>query len=233
MQRLRAEHAQHGGLRRIFRQLLAQLNLPLDLLDLQLFEHISRAGDQLAVPLLNDLVRPLALRRGDRARHREDLAALVERRIYRMPGARLESRLGDQRAQRHAGQDAVAAREVVRLGPRAQRVLAEHRAAARIDDSRGQIAVLARVELVQPARHHRQGSPAPLQRRLVGQAVHAVGQAADDRQPGVGQLGAEFLRDLLAVGAGAARADHGDRPLIAIGQLAVDKEQRGRVGDLG
>ena len=69
----------------------------------------------------------------------------------------------------------------------------------------------ARVVAVDPAAEHGDGRAAGLERAAVGLAVDAARKAADDDEPGRGELAAEHPRDLRAVG-GAASARRRRRP---------------------
>ena len=74
-----------------------------------------------------------------------------------------------------------------------------------------ELGVRRRVVAVDPAAEHRHGRPAGFERATVGLAVDPAGKAADDHEPGRGQLPAEHSRDLRAVGRARASADDADR----------------------
>ena len=93
----------------------------------QLVDDVVRAVDQLGA-LLDERVAAARLRRVDRARDREDVAAGLEREPRRDQRARLHGRLDDQRAARQRRDDAVPDREVLRQRRRADRELADQEA---------------------------------------------------------------------------------------------------------
>jgi hypothetical protein len=66
----------------------------------------------------------------------------------------------------------------------------------------------------------------------VGRCVDAPGQAADDRQAGLGQAGGQPLRLAEAVVRRVPRADDGDRRLVLRPELAAKEEHGRRVVDL-
>ena len=148
-----------------------------------------------------------------------------------MPGARLFARLGDQCSQRDPGDDPVAAGEKSSVGARAERIFADQRAAA-VEDLRSQALVFRGIYTVEAAGHHGDGSASSLERGLVRDAIHASGEPGNDGQTGVGEFGREGSRDLDSIRRGTARADDGQRPLVAVQQLAANVQQGRGVGDL-
>src|SRR5215467_7990166 len=80
----------------------------------------------------DQLVASARERMMDRARNREHVAPLVARRAGRDQRARTQARFDDERAEREARDDPVAARKVVLASRRARRELADERA-ARLD----------------------------------------------------------------------------------------------------
>ena len=68
-----------------------------------------------------------------------------------------------------------------------------------------------RVVAVDPAAEHGHGRPAGVERAPVRLAVDPSGEAADDHEPGGGQLAAEHPRDLGAVRRARASTDDPDR----------------------
>ena len=115
--------------------------------------------------------------------------------------------LDDDRHPRQRGHDPVAGREGPAPGAGPGRQLGEDEAV--LADPPPERAVRRRVGDVGAAAEdgdRAPGSSAP----AVGAGVDAEGEAADDDQPGRGQVAAELAGDLAAVGARAAGADDGD-----------------------
>ena len=94
-------------------------------------------------------------------------------------------------------------------------------------------AVLGRVDLAQPAAHHRDGPAAAGQGTAVGGGVDAARPAADDREARPPEQLAEPLGLFQPVVGAAAAADDGHRDGVGRFQLPSDVEHRGRVGDVG
>src|SRR5690606_38783324 len=96
-----------------------------------------------------------------------------------------------------------------------------------------QLGVLARIGDVDARGDDRERGRGSGQSALVRRGVDATRQAGDHQKAGFGQLARETVGEHAAVGAGVARADHGDRrPLQQPGIATYDQEWR-RVGDLG
>ena len=90
-----------------------------------------------------------------------------------------------------------------------------------------------RVVAVDPAAEHRDGRPAGVKRAPVRLAVDPSGEAADDHQPGGGELAAEHPRDLSAVRRARASTDDPDSRTRENVQLrgASHEQACGRVVD--
>ena len=90
-----------------------------------------------------------------------------------------------------------------------------------------------RVVAVDPATEHGDGRPACVERSPVRLAVDPAGQAADDHEPGGGQLAAEHPRDLGAVRRARASTDQPDRRASENFELrgASHEQAGGRVVD--
>src|SRR5690606_16177719 len=71
------------------------------------------------------------------------------------------------------------------------------------------------------------------QSALVRRGVDATCQAGDHQKASFGQLARETVGEHAAVGAGVARADHGDRRPLQEGGLATYDQEWRRVSDLG
>ena len=169
-------------------------------------------------------------RRVDRTRQGEHLAAAFGGQPRGDQAARAQRRLDHQHAARQAGDDAVAAREVVRDARRAERELGKQQAAAA--DRLVKRPVAGRVDDVHAGAENGDGrGVGPVVERpecaAVGRRVDAQRQAADDGEPRPRQV----LRKGLGVGrallGGAAAADDGQRR--AAQQFApADRKQRRR-----
>ncbi len=92
---------------------------------------MSAAVSVRVAPLRKQIVGAAAARVERRARHGEDLAALLERETRGDQRARLRRRLDHDDAERHARDDAVAAREMARLRLGAERQFGDDRAVPR------------------------------------------------------------------------------------------------------
>ena len=125
-----------------------------------------------------------------RAGHGEQLAAGLLRQPGGDQAAGAQRRLHHHDAEGEAGDDAVAAREVARLGRGAEGRLGDH--GARFGDAALQIGVLGRVGHVEAAGDRRDGA-AGLQRASMGRGVDAAREAGDHHQR-ARQFGGQVLR---------------------------------------
>ena len=146
--------------------------------------------------------------RADRAGDGAEIAAQVRRQVGGDQRARALRRLDDDGHPRERGHDPVAGREAPAPGAAAGRQLGEHQAL--LADPPPQRAVRRRIGDVGAAAEHRDGQAA-VERPAVRAGVDPEGKATDDDQPGARQLAPQLARDLAAVGAGAAGADHRHR----------------------
>ena len=111
----------------------------------------------------------------------------LDRQPRRDQRARLQRRLDDQRAAREAGDDAVAAREVLRQRRRAERELADDEAVRPRCGARARDAASDRRDRGR-CRRRRSSHAGALERAFVRRAVDAEREARDDRQPGAAQV---------------------------------------------
>src|ERR1035437_5968570 len=112
--------------------------------------------------LADEQVWPIAHGGGDVAGHREHFASLVERQAGRDRRAAVLRAFYNNNARREPAYDAIANGEVLRIGWRTERVLAQQQAVER--DPRGELPVLGRIDQVEPAAEHGDGAPLRLQR---------------------------------------------------------------------
>ena len=173
-------------------------------LDAERLEHVRDRGERRrAVP--EQPVRADRERGRDLARHREHLAAFLEREVGGDQRAAPLARLDDDRRLREAGDDAVPGGKAPRRRLDAGRVLRHDQAALR--DPGGELGVRGGVVAVDAAAEDGDGQPSGVERAPVRVAVDAAREAADDDEPGGGELAAEHPRDVGAVGGAAAGAD--------------------------
>ena len=121
----------------------------------------SSGSVAIVAPVLEQAVGAFRARVERMARHGEHLAALLGGHAGGDQRARAPRRLDDQHAQRDAGDDAVAAGEVLGARHEARRVLADQ--AAALADPALQLGVLRRIDVVEAAGEHgdRAGRAAP------------------------------------------------------------------------
>ena len=112
---------QHAGLARRRRPVARGKQI------LELAQHVLRAFAQLRA-FFDQVVAALAARRINPPRHRENLPAVFRREIRRDERAAGKVRLDDNRAERHAGDDAVADRETLLVRRTVERELRDDRA---------------------------------------------------------------------------------------------------------
>ena len=175
-------------------------------------------------PVLDEAIGAFRARVEGMAGHGEHLAALLGGGAGGDEGAGAPRRLHDQDGQRNAGDDAVAAREVLGARHEARRVLADE--AAHLADPGLQLGVLGRIDVVEAAREH--GDRAGRQRRLVRGPVDAAGEARGDDVTGSPDAAREVAGELLPGGGGIAGADDGDDGTGQQRRIALDVEERGR-----
>src|SRR6185503_7719918 len=96
----------------------------------------------------NEIVSAATARIERRARHREDIAPLLEGETRGNERTRTQRGLNDQHAERAAGDDAIAAREMARLRLGTDRQLGDQRAA--LGDLLVQPTILFRIDLIDP-----------------------------------------------------------------------------------
>ena len=179
----------------------------------QLLQNVVHAQHQLAFAALDDGVGAAALRGEDASRHREHLAVLVHGDPRRDHRPALEVAFDDEDTQAEPREYTIAARKIVSPRLRAQRLFAHQHPV--LGDFPRQLAVLRRVDDVQPAGHHADRPAARLQGRPVGDGINSPGQPADDGDAIGGQLVGHLLGHLAPIGRRPARADDGDRPFIS------------------
>ena len=156
---------------------------------------VGELGHDVVRPLDQGRARPqerVAALRRQRAgppRHRQHRSPQLQGEVGRDQRARAPPGLDHDHRLRQARDDAVARREAPGRRGRAGPVLGQQRAA--LGDPRRQPAVAARVGHVHARPEHRDREPAAVQRALVGRGVDAVGQAAHDDRPPLGQSGRE------------------------------------------
>jgi hypothetical protein len=141
-----------------------------------------------------------------RARHGKDFAALLERVARRDERTRPSGRLDHQHAERHAGNQAVAAGKVPCLRHRGRRHLRNQQPPGQ--DFAIERLVLRRVDHVEAAGHN--GHGAGFQGADVGRRVDPARHARGHDEARRAQPGRQIARQAPAVGRGVARADHGD-----------------------
>src|SRR5581483_6217249 len=198
--------------------------------EVELGEHVLYVERELRLAVLNQLVRAARVRRVDAAGNREDLAVLLERLAGSNQRAALEVAFDHQHAERDAAEDAVAAREELAAWLRAERVVADQRAA--LDDLLGEALVLRRVDQVEAAREHGDRAAAGIERGAVRDGVDAAGEAADHGHA-VGRKPARHVFGRLpAIDGDAARADYRDGPVVRGGERPADVEHGRAVEDL-
>ena len=149
------------------------------------------------------------------------------RAVIRLPER--SGALDDDDAEGEAGDDAVAAGEVLGAGRVAHRHLGEAEAAG--GDLGGEGGVLGRVDVVDAAGVG--GDGAGGERGAVGGGVDAAGEAGGDDEAGGAEVGGEARGHAAAEGRGVAGADEGDGRAGGEGGVAERPEQRRRVGDGG
>ena len=111
--------------------------------------------------------------------HGHDFAPLFGRQRGGDQAARLCCPFDNHDAQRHARNDAVALWKVVRPWRKAEGLFRQQHAP--LPDLFGQLSVVGRVDLIDPARHDGNGSRG--KRCLMGRGVNTACQPGNDRQP--------------------------------------------------
>src|SRR3990172_6678980 len=193
---------------------------------IQLFQHVLYTCNELGA-LLDQFIRPAALDGEHAPRHGEHLPVLLQRQTGGDHGAALHVSLNDEYAHAEAGHDPVAPREEFAARLRTRRVVAHQ--GAPLDYLPRQARVLRRVDDVQPAGHDRDGAAAGVQRRPVGDGVHAPRQAAHHADAVGGQAVGYLLGGLAAVGRRPARPHHRDAPFVARAEPAAGVEGWGEI----
>ena len=144
--------------------------------------------------------------------HGQHFAALLERKIGGDQRAAALAGLDDDRAQRQARDDAVAAREVDRVGRHARGELRNERRRHRASTIwRARPAFSAGYTWSSPLPRTAMVRPPAWSAAWCADGVDALGQAADDGDPGRGEVTREALGDRVAIAGRAASADQGDR----------------------
>jgi hypothetical protein len=165
------------------------------------------------------------------SRNGEDLPILFERHPGGYQRAAFLRRFDDDHAERKAGQDTVAAGEILGQRRGAQREFAEH-GATTFDDCVGEAAMLWRVGNVDTASQDRDGAAAGLERSAMRRAVDSARQATDDDEAMCGEFKAQPLGHPQTGFARRARADHRHAGSVdGFEQPARDEKRRG-VGDV-
>ena len=162
-----------------------------------------------------------------RSRHREYLAALIERQPCGDQRARSRCRLHHHHAERKPGDQPVARRKIPPRGARAEGLLADRRAAG--GDFLIKRGVLLRIDDVDAAGKHRHGPG--FQRALMGRRVDAARHARYHHQPGAAELGADPAGEAASRGGGVAGADHGHAPPGHQMGMTDHLDDRRRIGD--
>ena len=189
-------------------------------------EHVGRARERRRAEL-QQVVRAGGERARDLARNGEHLSPLLQREIGGDQRAAALARLDHHDRGGEAGDDPVARREAPRSGLDARCVLGDDEAA--LGDSPRELGVRGRIVAVDAAAEHRHRDPAGLERTPVRLGVDAAREAADDHQPGGGELPPERSRDRGAVARAGARADDRHRrPRERLGRRGAAQEQPGR-----
>ncbi len=187
--------------------------------DAHVVEDVGGGGDQLRA-LLDEAVRANGGGVVDATGDGVDRAALLAGLGGADEGAALRTRLDDEDAERAAGDDAVAHGEGLAVGLRAHGELGDD--GARGGNFFGEGLVFRRVELEEAAAEDGDGAALRGEGGLVGGGVDAPGEAADNRNAGVGELVGEFFRGVRSVMTGLARADDADGMAVAFEDFAKD-----------
>ena len=172
---------------------------------LQHRDHVGGLGDQRCT-LLEQAVGAFRARIERRARHREHFAALLAGEPRRDQRAGAARRLDDHDADREAGDEPVAAREVARARLPAERHFRHRRALSQHRFQ--QLLVFGRVNALEPAGEH--GNRAAGEARAMRSGVDAARQARHDAETVLAQLAREPLGEFDAGRGGIARADDRD-----------------------
>ena len=154
----------------------------------------------------------------------EDFAPLLGGEARGDEAARASRRLDDEHAQRQAGDDAVASREVLAARGEAEGHFADE--AAALADLALQVLVLGWIDVVEAAGEH--GDGAGVDRRLVRHAVDAARQAGGDDEAGAADLVRELACQLGAGRRALSRPDDGDGRPLQKRDVALGVEQRRR-----
>ena len=144
----------------------------------------------------------------DRARDREHLAALIAGAARGDQRARAQARFDDERAERKAGDDPVAARKILGPSRSAGRELADQRTARR--DARGELAVASRKDEIGAGAEHRDRDCARVERGGVRGGIDAFGEPARDRKTRRDERARETARVVKTAVACVAAADDRD-----------------------
>ena len=178
-------------------------------------------------PVADERVAALVAEPERRPGHRHHLAALVGGAAGRDQRTALERGLDHHDAQRHAADDPVPAREVLRLrlgGRGSSETIAP---LAAITLARGPCS--GRIDAVEPAEHA--DGRARVERALVGGFVDAAGQAAGNHEAEAGKVAGQRRGHVERRRRGVTRPDDGDHRPCERGRVAVDPEERRRIGD--
>ena len=181
-------------------------------------------------PFLDEIVAAFAAGGIDATGHGEDLPAVFGREIGGDKGAAREVGLDHDRAQRHAGHDAVADGERLLVRRTVEGELRDDRAVG--GDAGEEFRVLGRGDEVRAGAQHGDGAALGAEGTLMRGGIDAPRAPAHDGDAEVRELIGEFAGGLDAVRCGHARADEGDAIVIAAGEAALDVENHGRIVDL-
>ena len=194
----------------------------------QFFHHVIHLLHQFG-PVPEQLVATRAEPRAHVTGHRKDFAALFGRVRHGNQRAALCGCFDDHDAQTQTADNAVAPRKRPPIGLGPEGKFGDDRTA--LADRAVEPAMAGGIDHIGAAAQHRDGAATDLQRCLVGGAVNAVGQTADDADAARDETVRQFAGDLHAVFRGFARPDnrHG-RPHEII--RPQREEQRRRSGYL-
>ncbi len=193
----------------------------------QLVQDVFSRHDELS-PVLNQAVGALAGPRRQVARHGEHIPPLLRRDVRCQQCAAGFRRFNDYHTQRQSADRAIAHGEVLAFRRRAGRELRHQRAA--FHNGGGQMAMLGRIDCIDPAAEHGDGAPTCVQCDLVRRRVNAQRHPADDGNPSVHQRLDQGLRHFAAIRRRAARADERHRPAIRVEQCALNIQYGRRIG---
>src|SRR5713226_2421418 len=170
----------------------------------QLFNHVIGVGDQLG-SLFDQLIGGKAHRLRDGAGHSEDLPAKFHCETRGNQRTAVLCAFNHDDSERHARNNAVSHRKILRRGMRPQWKLAYDRPA--LQDFFIELSIFFRVANINARAENSDGAPIRIQSTLMPDGVNATGQAADDHKSTCRKFPAKTLRHLRAVERRAARAD--------------------------